>query len=435
MQKDKKTKIYKICTIILFMIYIVGVLEVTLARGAFYGSEKVALFDSYKEAWYFATWPLWRNIILNMVLFMPFGVLLPMVSGKMQKFRRICLTGFLFSFCVESAQYLFSRGIFEGADLLNNTLGAMIGYGIYILGQQIILLFQRKNGSVKKVLLAQVPLFAVILTGGLLYFIYQIQEYGNLEQSYCSAKDMSGIQVKTDQKYKTQVEKVDIYRTKVYSAKETEKLAKSIFKQFGAVLDERRTLRFDDSAFYWGKISDTSPDNQVSLEIDYRGGTYRAGRISEQMEEKSDDRNEISKEEAISALTALQIQIPEYGEYSYNQETKNAQFYIPPKEGKTKQICGTLTGGDFRKGTFGHIYNQLVEVETYKSVSAISEQDAYEKIKSGQFFGKISGVNEIVAGKVKLEYRIDSKGFYRPVYVFAVKIDGEMSTIEIPADQ
>lgn len=41
------------------------------------------------------------------------------------------IAGFLFTLLIEVLQLYFEVGIFEAADLLNNTIGTMIGYGLY----------------------------------------------------------------------------------------------------------------------------------------------------------------------------------------------------------------------------------------------------------------------------------------------------------------
>ena len=60
---------------------------------------------------------------------------------------------------------------------------------------------------------------------------------------------------------------------------------------------------------------------------------------------------------------------------------------------------------------------------------------AFSRIAQGKFhygseYGKMQSV-EIIA--VKLEYRLDSKGFYRPIYMFNTFINGLEYSIIIPA--
>ena len=121
-----------------FMIYIVVVVGATMLRYSGYSISWVnkivyPLFYSYREAWKDFSAREWRNIILNIMMFVPFGFLLPLVSNKFHVFWKTYLAGFLFTTIIEVTQLLLHSGIFELDDFMNNTVGAMIGYGIYRL--------------------------------------------------------------------------------------------------------------------------------------------------------------------------------------------------------------------------------------------------------------------------------------------------------------
>lgn len=67
------------------------------------------------------------EIAENIIMFIPFGVLLPVCFRKADKMGIIALTALLFSFIIEIAQLVTARGFFEFDDMLNNTIGAVIG--------------------------------------------------------------------------------------------------------------------------------------------------------------------------------------------------------------------------------------------------------------------------------------------------------------------
>ena len=83
----------------------------------------------------------WVEIILNYVLFIPFGLLLSLVkkrdevgkdgekekSGVKLSTGRIVLIGLLFSAAIETTQLLFKIGVFEFDDMIGNTVGCFIG--------------------------------------------------------------------------------------------------------------------------------------------------------------------------------------------------------------------------------------------------------------------------------------------------------------------
>lgn len=72
------------------------------------------------------------GMITNIILFIPLGVFLPSLWNKFEKFLNTILVGFSFSLIIELLQLLNMRAT-DIDDLLMNTLGAAIGYLIYIL--------------------------------------------------------------------------------------------------------------------------------------------------------------------------------------------------------------------------------------------------------------------------------------------------------------
>lgn len=73
-----------------------------------------------------------QEILYNILMLVPVGVLLPAASGK-QGWRFTAAMGFLCSVSIEVLQLILKRGLFEFDDIFHNTAGAVIGYGIYFL--------------------------------------------------------------------------------------------------------------------------------------------------------------------------------------------------------------------------------------------------------------------------------------------------------------
>ena len=79
-----------------------------------------------------------KQIILNILLYIPMGYLLPFVWPGLRKQApelkfswRVVLIGFFASLCTELTQLIFRIGWFEIDDILNNTLGCLIGYLLF----------------------------------------------------------------------------------------------------------------------------------------------------------------------------------------------------------------------------------------------------------------------------------------------------------------
>ena len=68
----------------------------------------------------------YRDIILNIVCFIPVGLLVGLLSEK-YRWVNALLAGLLVSLTIELSQLIWHRGVFDVNDLFNNALGAVIG--------------------------------------------------------------------------------------------------------------------------------------------------------------------------------------------------------------------------------------------------------------------------------------------------------------------
>lgn len=105
-------------------------------------------FWSYREAIRFSggfavtNANLLEEIILNVLLYIPMGYLLPFVweklraGGKRFFSWRDVLIGFLCSVVTEVTQLVFRIGLFEFDDMIGNTAGGLIGYVLYEIIRQ-----------------------------------------------------------------------------------------------------------------------------------------------------------------------------------------------------------------------------------------------------------------------------------------------------------
>ena len=85
------------------------------------------------------------SMILNVVMFMPLGFLLPLLWKEYQSLVRTAIIGFCFSCGIAFCQ-LFNRRVSDVDDLLMNTLGAILGWLIWIVFSRIThLKYGRRN--------------------------------------------------------------------------------------------------------------------------------------------------------------------------------------------------------------------------------------------------------------------------------------------------
>lgn len=127
--------------LIVFIIYIILVLTFTfIVRETliwrYSGKHEAALIPFRQLIGLFKrpNHMLWfLQIILNIILFIPFGFMFPIIHQKLSK--ATIAFGVLLSLAIEIMQYITGRGLADIDDLINNALGAVIGYFIYRAGK------------------------------------------------------------------------------------------------------------------------------------------------------------------------------------------------------------------------------------------------------------------------------------------------------------
>ena len=78
-----------------------------------------------------------EGIGLNILLFIPCGFLLPILSKRVSGWREMLIFGFLLSLTIEVLQRITLLGSFDVADLINNTIGSLMGWYLLKLGEEL----------------------------------------------------------------------------------------------------------------------------------------------------------------------------------------------------------------------------------------------------------------------------------------------------------
>ena len=71
------------------------------------------------------------NVAGNALMFIPSGIVLPIVYRQLNSFWKVTAAGAFISLCIEILQLPFSSRASDIDDLIINTLGVAAGYGIY----------------------------------------------------------------------------------------------------------------------------------------------------------------------------------------------------------------------------------------------------------------------------------------------------------------
>ena len=96
-----------------------------------YRVYKLQLFYSYSHD--SAKHLLLIDNVMNIIVFIPVGVLMSLCWKRFQWWK-ILIIGCSLSLSIESLQYILIRGNANVDDIIHNTLGCMLGYGLYKAG-------------------------------------------------------------------------------------------------------------------------------------------------------------------------------------------------------------------------------------------------------------------------------------------------------------
>jgi len=146
-KKETKRKI-KWISVVLFIIYLI-LLTYFLFFAESYGRvlsereysynlqplKEIKRFWIYREQLGF--FAVFTNIIGNVLCFVPFGAIFPVLNRKTRHFVVIVLLSFQFSLIVECIQLISKVGSFDVDDLLLNTIGGMIGYLVFCVCNRV----------------------------------------------------------------------------------------------------------------------------------------------------------------------------------------------------------------------------------------------------------------------------------------------------------
>ena len=77
------------------------------------------------------------NIAGNGVMFVPTGIILPILYKNLDSFWKTLLAGAGISLCIEILQLPFASRASDIDDLILNTAGVVVGYGIYAVAKRI----------------------------------------------------------------------------------------------------------------------------------------------------------------------------------------------------------------------------------------------------------------------------------------------------------
>lgn len=86
-----------------------------------------------------------ENLVGNVVVFIPFGFLLPYIQDRCRHFYLLLLNAFVFVLGIEVFQLFSAFGAFDVDDILLNCVGASIGWIFFVQWERIRRKWRKRN--------------------------------------------------------------------------------------------------------------------------------------------------------------------------------------------------------------------------------------------------------------------------------------------------
>ena len=405
-----------------------------LSRDSHYREVVLTPFYSYRLAWHHQSAAEWRNLILNIALFVPWGFLLPMWGGRFRKIGWTLGSGLLGSVLIEGMQYVFSCGVVEFDDVFNNTLGTLIGFGLGIVWLEIVALIKGKKkrkraASAVRIAVGLLPLLLTAGAFGILQMVYARMPYGVMDSAANGRVAMADVEVGGKTDWNTKRQTVEIYQTQQAGRKEADELARRLCELRGTKLDKTRTDAYDTTVVYW------SEGQNYNIWVDYQGLTYSITDV-EKVGEETEFLTNADRAQVEEILAQVGVTLPEEAEFEELNENGSYLFTVDMVPWGDAVLNGTVNVEIYADKTIGALWYKVYDCSVYAAEEILSEQEAYDKLVNGEFnyYAGDEPIQTLDVDGVSLIYELDSKAYYQPVYEFTGTVNGEPGfMIAIPA--
>lgn len=420
---------------LLIMWFGIVMMLTTFSRGAnFEGWVNFRLFSGYLSAW--NQWSLseLQLIIFNMMMFMPLGFLLPLLSIRTRRFTPVLVISLIVTIGIELTQVLSRRGIFELDDIFHNTLGSIAGY---LIMQAILNSVNQRNLDFKSTGLALcIPIaFVLLFTGALA--VYQAKELGNLSIRPAIKQNMDGVEVNMTVKLSEKAEPVSLYVNHRINNLEYGKHITALI-QPSFHLQQKQGKRVDGMNRIWSFTD--SNGNSYTFNYNVQDGVWQLYNASGEeikltKEELTTQREFYEKwmldNDILPADTVFSIQ---------NEDTlrwdiqKSVDAISKDEKDFADGMIMIIPSVDDQQAP-RDLFDAMNKNEYVRKVDVISPAQAYEYILQGDFYmyNDLKKGDVLTVEKYELAYNYDSKGYYQPVYRFTGKVNKEQWETLVPA--
>ncbi len=406
--------------------YLAAVGCVTLLRSGFGGYHNASfhLFRAWREAWNDFSAKSWLNVLLNIAMFAPLGMLLPLLHRRFQRWQWTLCAGFLASLTIEAVQYILGSGVCDVDDLFCNILGTMLGFWLMMA---VLSAVQR---TPKRALAHSAALLTALAAIGSIFITYELREYGNLPDAPAYRVDTSDVVWTVSCALDADAQTVPVYHMDVPSKDDCAAFGLAFLQNCGAA--EADAFPYNEEVYLYER------NGSRRMRVWYLDGSYEYWDF-DGFDIASPRYDQADETVIRQQLQKFGIEVPASAQFSY--EDGWHRFTVPQMlEGETL-TDGTLSC-TYEDG-FGirELKNKLSEFTCYADTAIISPREAVEQVQAGwisagDWFEYVNA-KAIEITSCTLSYRVDTKGFYRPVYQIDLLCTdtGDAKTLVLPAMQ
>ena len=421
---EKKFPWGKAVLIVVFLAYLVVLDYATIGRSGYHGTQvNFHLFRAWRTAWNNYSVKSWLNVLLNILLFVPLGFFVPILSKRFRKWYYMLGLGFGVSLWIEGLQLLLARGICDVDDLFCNTLGTMIGCFLILA---IFSITGKEKHRIRNFVLYTLSFLLPIAATGGIFIAYGLQEYGNFPDAPTYQVNTSKITWELACELPEATETVPIYYAGAFTDADCDALGAEFAHAIGADFDS--VLHYENETMF---IDHSAKDgaHQLTISLINRSFTYNRMRsLDESILWATADRETLEK-----LLSGFPVDVPDGAMFwvvGNGWHAFEADRLATP-QGMYDGILKCRYSAD---GMIREMKSELNLYCYYKEETVISPQEAYRLLCSGHFGEAADFPTETAVMKITnctLEYRVDTKGYYRPVYLFEVESDAEEHTARL----
>ena len=387
------------------------------------------LFLAWREAYQRFTLQIWLNVLLNIALFVPLGFLLPLLSKLFRKWYAALGAGFGVSLLIELTQLLTARGMCDVDDLFTNTLGAMLGWCAAML---VLALCQKSRTWPRYCALPAA--FALALSA--IFISYAAQPYGNLRDASVTTADLRSVRWSVDFALDEDSRAAWVYQAQA--------LDNAGADRFAAEFAAAHGVEFPDIGYYDDTALYANHSTGDFLNVTLHDGTWDywiGDSIVPVLDVPPQDVTEKLLRETLhdfgfSVPADTSFTLSPYGETSYH-----AVFSadLLPTEGGFLHgaLTCALSAQDDGQSILSRLENHMTTLAPVREETILSPAQAFAALQAGKSFNGAwfaQSVRQIEVRSCTLDYLSDSKGFYQPVYRFALSLSGQADGIASAID-